>query len=64
MNASMTHPSPGIPRDNMESNPPSRGEDYGNSDIACDEEDERIRATQFVSGSVIFLDDFGISLND
>ena len=48
----------------MESNPPSRGEDYGNSDIACDEEDERIRATQFVSGSVIFLDDFGISLND
>jgi hypothetical protein len=64
MNASLIPLRPGFPNDKLEPNPQILGENQDIRDFNRTEEDDRVRATQFVSGSVIFLDDFGITLND
>jgi hypothetical protein len=64
MNATPIPLRPDFPQDKLEPNPQSRGNSHDIRDFNRTEEDDPVRATHFVSGSVIFLDDFGITLND
>jgi hypothetical protein len=64
MNLSPNHPNPGVPHDDPESIPHNRGENHNIHNFNRTEDDGQTRAMHLISGSVVFHDDFGITLND